>query len=112
MLPMRAAKGLEFDHVFVCGLQSSRMPGARRQVVEPIPAGVLAEHPADGAGGDSREEHLAEMRRVLHVAMTRARESLVLAYAAHSERGAPQHPSPFAEEARAALGAEWEDVEE
>ena len=44
--------------------------------------------------------------------MTRAREGLVLAYAAHSERGAPQHPSPFAEEARAALGAEWEDVEE
>jgi DNA helicase-2/ATP-dependent DNA helicase PcrA len=52
------------------------------------------------------------MRRVLHVAMTRAREGLVLAYAAHSERGAPQHPSPFLEEARAAVGDEWEDVEE
>jgi DNA helicase-2/ATP-dependent DNA helicase PcrA len=108
VLPMHAAKGLEFDHVFVCGLQSSRMPGARRQLVEPIPAGVLA----DRGAGDSREEHLAEMRRVLHVAMTRARESLVLAYAAHSERGAPQHPSPFAEEARAALGLDWEDVDE
>jgi DNA helicase-2/ATP-dependent DNA helicase PcrA len=52
------------------------------------------------------------MRRVLHVAMTRARETLVLAYAAHSERGAPQHPSPFTEDARAAIGAEWEDVDE
>jgi DNA helicase-2/ATP-dependent DNA helicase PcrA len=107
VLPMHAAKGWEFDHVFVCGLQSSRMPGARRQVVEPIPAALI-----DGEPGDSREEHLAEMRRVLHVAMTRAREGLVLAYAAHSERGAPQHASPFAEEARAALGEEWEDVEE
>jgi DNA helicase-2/ATP-dependent DNA helicase PcrA len=117
VLPMHAAKGLEFDHVFVCGLQSSRMPGARRQLVEPIPAGLLGE-PGGHANGasatpaDSREEHLAEMRRVLHVAMTRAREGLVLAYAAHSERGAPQHPSPFAEEARAALGEDWEDVEE
>lgn len=112
VLPMHAAKGLEFDHVFVCGLQSSRMPGARRQLVEPIPAGLTAED-GDGAdAADSRDEHLAEMRRVLHVAMTRAREGLVLAYAAHSERGAPQHPSPFAEEARAALGEDWEDVEE
>jgi DNA helicase II / ATP-dependent DNA helicase PcrA len=108
VLPMHAAKGLEFDHVFVCGLQSSRMPGARRQLVEPLPPGLV---PGDEAT-DSREEHLAEMRRVLHVAMTRAHEGLVLSYAAHSERGAPQHPSPFCEEARAALGEEWEDVDE
>jgi DNA helicase-2/ATP-dependent DNA helicase PcrA len=111
VLPMHAAKGLEFDHVFVCGLQSSRMPGARRVLIEPIPAELLEGSVSDGAS-DSREEHVAEMRRVLHVGMTRAREGLVLSYAAHSERGAPQHPSPFAEEARAALGAEWEDVEE
>jgi DNA helicase-2/ATP-dependent DNA helicase PcrA len=110
VLPMHAAKGLEFDHVFVCGLQSSRMPGARRQVIEPIPGGVLGA--GSEAGSGTREEHLAEMRRVLHVAMTRAREGLVLAYTAHSEQGAPQHPSPFAEEARAALGQEWEDIEE
>jgi DNA helicase-2/ATP-dependent DNA helicase PcrA len=108
VLPLHAAKGLEFDHVFVCGLQSSRMPGARRLVVEPIPAALAG----DAGLVDSREEHVAEMRRVLHVAMTRAREGLVLAYAAHSERGAPQHPSPFAEEVRAALGEEWEDLEE
>jgi DNA helicase-2/ATP-dependent DNA helicase PcrA len=109
VLPMHAAKGLEFDHVFICGLQSSRMPGARRVVVEPIPVGL-----SDGEAGssDTREEHVAEMRRVLHVGMTRAREGLVLSYASHSERGAPQHPSPFAEEAREALGEEWEDLEE
>jgi DNA helicase-2/ATP-dependent DNA helicase PcrA len=109
VLSMNGAKGLEFDHVFVCGLQSARMPGARRQLVEPIPRALLPDAEGDA---ESREEHLAEMRRVLHVAMTRAREGLVLAYAAHSERGAPQHPSPFAEEARAALGEDWEDLEE
>jgi DNA helicase-2/ATP-dependent DNA helicase PcrA len=112
VLPMHAAKGLEFDHVFVCGLQSSRMPGARRVLVEPIPAELLEESVGVSLSSDSREEHVAEMRRVLHVGMTRAREGLVLAYAAHSERGAPQHPSPFAEEAREALGQEWEDLEE
>jgi DNA helicase II / ATP-dependent DNA helicase PcrA len=112
VLPMHAAKGLEFDHVFVCGLQSSRMPGARRVLIEPIPAELLEGSEGAGASSDSREEHVAEMRRVLHVGMTRAREGLVLSYAAQSERGAPQHPSPFAEEARAALGAEWEDLEE
>jgi DNA helicase II / ATP-dependent DNA helicase PcrA len=110
VLPMHAAKGLEFDHVFICGLQSSRMPGARRQLVEPIPAGLLDAAPA--LPSDSREEHVAEMRRVMHVGMTRAREGLVLSYASHSERGAPQHPSPFVEEAREALGEEWEDLEE
>jgi DNA helicase-2/ATP-dependent DNA helicase PcrA len=87
------------------------MPGARRQLMEPIPPELL-ESVAAGGAGDSREEHQAEMRRVLHVAMTRAREGLVLSYAGHSERGSPQHPSPFAEEALAALGEEWQDVEE
>ena len=47
-----------------------------------------------------------EMRRLLHVAMTRARERLVLAYPAGSgtESDAEHPPSPFAEEARAAVG--------
>ena len=53
------------------------------------------------------------MRRLLHVAMTRARERLVLAYPERAEtRREPSQPSPFAEEARAALGGEWEEREE
>jgi len=104
VIAMHAAKGLEVDHAFVLGLQSSRMPGARRTVVEPTP--VI---PADG---DSQAEHVAAMRRLLHVSMTRARTGLVLAYASSSDRGARQPPSPFAEEARIALGAGWEDRDE
>jgi DNA helicase II / ATP-dependent DNA helicase PcrA len=105
VMSMQAARPREFDHVFVLGLQSARMPGARSRLVEPIPAALL---PGDG----SRESHVADMRRLLHMAMTRAREGLVLAYAAHTDSGALQPPSPFAEDARAALGAEWEDREE
>ncbi|HWT23931.1 MAG TPA: PD-(D/E)XK nuclease family protein [Solirubrobacteraceae bacterium] len=44
--------------------------------------------------------------------MSRARERLVLAYPERTDRGAAQQPSPFAEEARAAVGGEWEAREE
>ncbi|UGS39167.1 ATP-dependent DNA helicase Rep [Capillimicrobium parvum] len=102
ILTMRQARGLEFDHAFVLGLQATRMPGARRRAMEPIPDELLREP----LPPDSRSTHVAEMRRTLHVAMTRARESLTLAYAD------PGPPSPFAEEARAAVGGRWEDREE
>ena len=103
VMSMRQARGLDFDHVFVLGLQSARMPGARRRALEPIPDELLGE----ALPPDTRETHVAEMRRLLHLAMTRARKSVVLAYAASSERHAVQPASPFIEEARAAIGGEW-----
>jgi superfamily I DNA/RNA helicase/RecB family exonuclease len=105
VMAMHAAQGREFRHVFALGLQSSRMPGARRRVGAPIPDALLHEELAP----DTRAEHVADMRRLLHVAMTRASEGLVLAYASRAEGGALQHPSPFLEEARAALDAPWEE---
>jgi DNA helicase-2/ATP-dependent DNA helicase PcrA len=108
VMTMKAAKGLEFDHVYVLGLQAARMPGARHRAFEPIPDALLKER----VPPDTRETHMAEMRRLLHVAMTRARRTLVLAYPDRAESGAAQPPSPFAEEARSALGAEWEEREE
>jgi len=102
ILTMRQARGREFDHVFVLGLESSRMPGARRRAMEPIPDELLRER----LPPDNRAQHVAEMRRLLHLAMTRARETLVLAHAA------PEPPSPLVEEARAALGGVWEEREE
>jgi DNA helicase-2/ATP-dependent DNA helicase PcrA len=105
VMAMHAAQGREFRHVFVLGLQSARMPGARRRLAEPIPDALLHEELA----ADTRAEHVADMRRLAHVAMTRAREGLVLGYAERSAGGALQHPSPFLEEARAALDAPWEE---
>ncbi len=105
VMAMHAAQGREFRHVFVLGLQSARMPGARRRLAEPIPDALLHEQLA----ADTRAEHVADMRRLAHVAMTRAREGLVLGYAERSVSGALQHPSPFLEEARAALDAPWEE---
>ncbi len=109
VMTMHAAKGLEFDHVYVLGLMAARMPGPRRRQLEPIPEALIKESvPADSKGA-----HIAEMRRLLHVAMTRARRQLVIAFPERSESGALQQPSPFAEEARAAVDGEWEErVEE
>src|SRR5256885_5640575 len=84
------------------------MPGGRRRAPAAIPDELLHEP----LPPESREVHVAEMRRLLALGMTRARTRLVLAYAARSDRGDEQPPSPFAEEARAAIGGAWEDREE
>jgi ATP-dependent DNA helicase UvrD/PcrA len=108
VMTMHAAKDREFDHVYVLGLMAARMPGPRRRPLEPIPDDLIKE----AVPPDSKAVHAAEMRRLLHVAMTRARRRLVLAFPERSERGALQQPSPFAEEAREAVGGEWETREE
>ncbi len=105
VMTMRSAKGREFADDFVLGLHSARMPGARRHAYEPLPDALLHER----LPPDSRAAHVGEMRRLLQVAMTRATRGLVLSYAERSERGALQPPSPFVEEARAALEAEWQE---
>ncbi|HEX8854865.1 MAG TPA: ATP-dependent helicase, partial [Thermoleophilaceae bacterium] len=106
VMTMHSAKGLEFDHVLVLGLSAARMPGVRRAgPADQIPDELLKER----LPGDSRAMHELEMRRLLHVAMTRARRSLVLAWPEGGERS---RPSPFYEEARELLGADEEVFEE
>ena len=108
VMSLHAAKGREFDHVYVLGLMASRLPGPRRRTLEPIPDALVREK----LPPDTKELHVAEMRRLVGVAMTRARTRLTLAYSTRTERGATQAASPFAEEARAAVGGEWVDFEE
>ena len=110
VMTMHASKGLEFDHVFVLGLSAGRMPGPFRPQADGVPDELLRERLAPSAAG--RELHEAEMRRLLHVAMTRARKGLVLAWAEGGQPGATPRPSPFYEEALAALGIEEELFEE
>jgi DNA helicase II / ATP-dependent DNA helicase PcrA len=105
VMAMRSAKGHEFDHVLIAGLNAATMPGTRRSVGDGVPGELLKEElPEDG-----RTTYDDEMRRVLHVAMTRARKGLVLAWPEGGERS---RPSPFYEEARAALRAGEELREE
>jgi DNA helicase-2/ATP-dependent DNA helicase PcrA len=106
---MHAAKGLEFDHVFVLGLSATRMPGPFRGRDDDVPHELLKESLPET---DARQAHEAEARRLLHVAMTRARKGLVLAWAETGAAGATPRPSPFYEEARAAVGVDEEVFEE
>jgi DNA helicase-2/ATP-dependent DNA helicase PcrA len=105
VMSMRSAKGREFDYALVGGLNANRMPGARRGSGDGIPRELLKEELPD----DGRAAYEDEMRRLLHVAMTRARKGLVLAWPEGGERS---RPSPFYEEARAALRAGEELREE
>lgn len=77
------AKGLEFDHVFLVGVEDGTVPLAR-------------------------SEHLEEERRLLYVAVTRARHSLTCSWA--STRGGAgssraQAPSPWLAEIEAVANA-------
>jgi DNA helicase-2/ATP-dependent DNA helicase PcrA len=109
VMTMHAAKGLEFNHVFVLGLSAAHMPGPFRPQADGVPDELLKETlPAAGA----RDAHEAEMRRLLHVAMTRARKGLVLAWPESPAAAATSRPSPFYEDARAALEIEEEVFEE
>jgi DNA helicase II / ATP-dependent DNA helicase PcrA len=99
VMSMRTARGREFDHVYVLGLDSASMPGTRRSR-------------AGERGHESRPEHVDRMRRLLALAIARARQRLVLSYAASAPDGSARRASPLLEQARAALGAEWEVKEE
>src|ERR687893_1863320 len=98
VMAMQAARGLEFDHVFVLGLSATAMPGPYRPRAGDVP---------DELRRSPRPDHEAQMRRLLHLAMTRARRTLVLAWPDEGQR-----PSPFYEEARAAVDVEEEMFEE
>jgi DNA helicase-2/ATP-dependent DNA helicase PcrA len=109
IMTMHAAKGLEFDHVFVAGLSADAMPGPFRPRAGDVPDELLKERLDAELGRQAQE---AEMRRLLHVAMTRARKGLVLSWAESQQTGGTPRPSTFYEEARLAVGIEEELFEE
>ena len=83
---LHSAKGLEWDHVFIIGLEEGTMPHRR----------VDSPRASDAIGGDLEEE-----RRLFYVGITRAREQLFLCRgAARIDRGREieRPPSRFLEE--------------
>ena len=90
------AKGLEWDVVFVCGVQDSVWPNVRPR------GGMLAADKLTRTGLDgglTASALMAEERRLFYVAMTRARHRVwVTAVDAHSSVEAGQRPSVFVRE--------------
>lgn len=92
LLTVHAAKGLEFDVVFVGSLVAGRFPSSHRKDPIEIPDSLTKEILPTG------NAHLAEERRLFYVAMTRAKRYLFLTSAADYGGRKQWRPSGFIEE--------------
>ncbi|HYM66490.1 MAG TPA: ATP-dependent DNA helicase, partial [Patescibacteria group bacterium] len=96
VMTIHQAKGLEFDAVFVPSLVEGRLPQSARSPRFELPPSVL-EPLVRG-----REDVIAEERRLLYVAMTRAKDRLYLTRASRYEGGRGWRESRFIKEVAAA----------
>jgi DNA helicase II / ATP-dependent DNA helicase PcrA len=102
VLTVHQAKGLEFQTVFVVGMAEGRFPVRARQDMLALPAALTGRAPSSDP-----DQHRAEERRLCYVAMTRARDELILSHAASGVQGGRhRRPSGFLAEA---LGNAVED---
>ena len=81
---IHAAKGLEYPHVFLVGVEEGLLPHAGREDEDPAERG----YPAEAAVDSQRlqEERLEEERRLMYVAITRAKRSLTLSWCRQRRR--------------------------
>ena len=93
VMTVHKAKGLEFPVVFLPGLVADRFPARSRKEQLAMPMELVDEVLPEGDG------HLQEERRLFYVAMTRARNELILSHASESAGGRARRVSPFVTEA-------------
>jgi DNA helicase-2/ATP-dependent DNA helicase PcrA len=93
LLTAHNAKGLEFPVVYLVHLVQGRFPRQPQGHALPFPLEL-----APGAGND-RDDHYREERRLFYVAMTRARDRVVLCHAADYGGRRVAKPSQFVIEA-------------
>ena len=82
LLTAHGAKGLEYPVVFVVNLVEQRFPQYNKSDGLEFPAELRAARTGSLGPSDPREDHYREERRLAYVAMTRARDRLVLTHAA------------------------------
>ncbi|MEO8274064.1 MAG: ATP-dependent DNA helicase, partial [Chloroflexota bacterium] len=93
VMTVHKAKGLEFPVVFLPGLVADRFPARSRREQLALPIELVDEVLPEGDG------HLQEERRLFYVAMTRARDELILSHSGETAGGRARRVSPFVVEA-------------
>lgn len=96
VLSVHRAKGLEWDTVYIADCTEGSFP------LRNFGSGLTVP-PELQANPTAADEHMAEERRLMYVAATRARRELILSCADRHGSGAPRKPSRFLTEL---LGAE------
>src|SRR5215208_1615775 len=84
VMTMEAARGLEFDHVFVLGLSAAQMPEPYRPEADGVPRELLKR---SRPGPDGRDAPGLARRALLPLARTRAGKGLVLAWPESGQQG-------------------------
>jgi len=101
IMTVHGAKGLEFEYVFVANLVDKRFPTVERKDPIELPDALVKEILPEG------DIHLEEERRLMYVAMTRAKKGLFLTSAEDYGGARKKKPSRFLVE----LGFVQEEVQ-
>lgn len=102
LMTVHAAKGLEFDYVFVLRLTHRGFPMAPRAPLLEFPEALMKEELPRG------DFHIQEERRLFYVAITRARERLTLTTVVHKR----SRPSIFLDDILSAPHVAKQNVEQ
>lgn len=93
IMTVHAAKGLEFDAVFLVNLVNHRFPTTNRKDAIEVPKELITEDLP------TEDDHIAEERRLFYVACTRAKEKLFMTYSGVYDGKKAWKVSPFIKEA-------------
>jgi DNA helicase-2/ATP-dependent DNA helicase PcrA len=102
LMTVHAAKGLEFDHVYVLRVIHRGFPAGEKPRVLEFPAELMKEEQPQG------NFHIQEERRLFYVAVTRARQKLTL----NTVENKRSKPSPFLDDILMDAQIKRRDVEQ
>ena len=91
LMTAHKAKGLEFAHVFIVQCYDKHWGNATERNLLQLPAEIVRQQTTS----EEKENTLEEDRRLFFVAMTRAKQELVLTYAREYKEGGEVAPSVF-----------------
>lgn len=90
IMTIHKAKGLEFEAVFIPDMVEQTFPSTKRTDRIRMPGGLM-----DSKNNDNIDWHIHEERRLLYVAMTRAKKQLYLTYSYDHGKKRLKKPSRF-----------------